>query len=289
MKKEIENLSESDVQVRQILASLNQAQAPKDFEFRLKARIANANPKAYRTNYKRRFAYALPASAFAVISAFMVINGNFSGGANQADPLAGTTQSTMIAAPLQNPSNESVAANKTETPKKYALLVGIGDVANSNNQIEKNGNGEPTLAVNPKPSEKPKNETPKALVKSTGGFSDDKTVLPVTKVFRPRGLNPDAKVLTPQDFNSEKPFSLPEILSPLGAEVVSENGKWKVKNVSPNSPAQRSGIMTDDVIETLNGQNLSDASLRGKKVELKKIGVKRGSAQVEINLQANPK
>jgi hypothetical protein len=281
MKKELENLSEQDEKICRMLASLNQVEAPKDFEFRLKARIANANPKAYRTNYKRRFAYALPASALAIISAFMVINGNLSGGANQVSSTAGTTTESSMTAPLSNPSNEFVAANQTETPERIR-------VANSNNQIERNGNDAPTVAVKPKATEKPKNETPKALIKPNDRISQDKAVK-LAVDFKPRGLNPDAKLVTPNDFNSEKPFSLPAILSPLGMEVISENGKWKVKTVIPNSPSQRSGILADDVIETLDGKILSDASLRGKKVELKKIGVKRGSAQVEINLQANPK
>lgn len=282
MKKELENLSETDDKLCQMLASLNQAQAPKDFEFRLKARIANAHPNAYRTSYKRRFAYALPASAFAVISAFMVINGNFSGGANQAAPVDVTTTESSMTAPMSISSNESITVNTTQTPEKIF-------VADSNSQIEKSGNDAPTIAVNPKPTEKPKTETPQTLIKPNGGFSEDKAVTPLIKVFRPRGLNPDANVETPKDFNAEKSFSVPELFSPLGAEVVSENGKWKVKNVSPNSPAERSGIMADDVIETLDGKKLSGASVSGKKVELKKIGVKRGSAQVEINLQANPK
>jgi hypothetical protein len=291
MKKELENLSAADEKLCRMLASLNQAQAPKDFEFRLKARIAGASPKAYRTNYKRRFAYALPASALAIISAFMVINGNFSGDAGQIGSTAAATTESSMTAPLANPSNESVAASKTEIkePEKYALSIGAGNAADSNSQTEKNKNEESSVAAIPRASEKSKNQTPKALVKPAGGFSEDKSFLPTTKVFRPRGLNPDTKVDTPKDFDRENSFSLPEILSPLGAEVVSENGKWKVKSVSPNSPAQRSGILADDVIETLDGRKLSGAALRGKKVELKKIGVKRGSAQVEINLQANPK
>jgi C-terminal processing protease CtpA/Prc len=110
-----------------------------------------------------------------------------------------------------------------------------------------------------------------------------------TFVGNPKGLNPNTKLAPPKDFNSEKPFSVKELLSQLGVEVVSENGKWKVKNVSQNSAAERSGLKADDIIETLDGKKLSGSSVRGKKIEVKKLGVKRGDAQVEINLQTNPK
>ncbi|HEX8247028.1 MAG TPA: PDZ domain-containing protein [Pyrinomonadaceae bacterium] len=289
MKKELENLTESDEKVRELLASLKQVEAPQDFEFRLKARIARANPNAYQTNYKRHFAYALPAFASVIVSTFVVLNGNFFGGAGEVNPIAETqAQQPPPAVNITQPqkfTNASIASDSSDRKAEEKILV-----ANSGSQIERSGSsGEPSSIAIGKRNEKPKNEKLKVLIKENDGFSQDKTQLGSTKVFRPRGLNPDAKVEPPKDFNSEKSFSAQELLSPLGVEVVGENGKWKVKNVSPNSAAERSGLKTDDVIETLDGQKLSGTPLRGKKIEVKKLGVKRGGAQIEINLQTNPK
>lgn len=310
MKKELENLSESDEKVRQVLASLKRVEAPKDFEFRLKARVAKASPKAYRQqltpSYKRRLAYGLPAFASVVVSTFVVLNGNFFGGANQVSSINPTAARTAFVEPHQEqqqqqnaPGGELVASSSSsdtgtsvsvgdrKEPEKSSPVV---DVSN-NSRAERNKSEEsPLTAVKP-PEEKPKDRTPRRA--STGEnevFSSDKAVTPA-KVFRPKGLNPDAPVEAPKDFNSEKTFSVQELLSPLGVEVVAaENGKWKVKSVSANSAAERSGIRTDDVIETLDGQKLSAAApLRGKKIEVKKLGVKRAGAQVEINLQTSPK
>lgn len=283
-KEELENLSDGgDEKVRQMLASLKQVEAPKDFEFRLKARIANANPKAYQTSYKRRLAFALPAFASIAVSAFVVINGNFFGGSQQVSSLPETTARPSFAQEQNQPQNEFVAAGNTIVNKAPEEIF----VGNSNAQTRKDEKAElPLTAV--KSPEKPKNEIRRPGSKDSPEGSRE-TALTIIEAKTPKGLNPNKKVETPKDFNSEKTFSVEEILSPLGVEVTLENGKWKVKNVTQNSAAERSGIKADDVVETLDGKKLSATPLRGKKIEVKKLGVKRAGAQVEINLQSNPK
>ncbi|HEX9959534.1 MAG TPA: hypothetical protein VGB00_01210 [Pyrinomonadaceae bacterium] len=283
MKKELENLTESDEKVRRMLASLTQVEAPKDFEFRLKARIAGASPKAYQTNYKRRFAYALPAFASIAVSAFVVINGNFFGGANQVSSIPETTAAESSFVRTKNPTSEFIAANTFVNNKEPEEIFS----ADSNAQIRKDEKARQPLTAFDFPA-KPKNETRKEAPGENDGFSKD-VALTSAESKLPRGLKPNAKIEAPKDFNNEKDFSVQELLSPLGVEVVSENGKWKVKGVTGNSAAERSGIKADDVIETLDGRKLSEKPLRGKKIEVKKLGVKRGNAQVEIDLQSSPK
>lgn len=282
MKKELENLTESDEKVRQMLASLTQVEAPKDFEFRLKARIASASPKAYKTSYKRRFAYALPAFASIAVSAFVVINGNFFGGASQVSSIPETPAAESSFVQAQNQPSEAVAINTFVNNEPEEAFI-----ANSNAQNRKDEKPKQSLTAFNFP-EKTKNEIRKPASKENfGGSKDVSSTSAESKL--PRGLKPNTAIEAPNDFNNEKDFSVRELLSPLGVEVTSENGKWKVKDVTRNSAAERSGIKTDDVIETLDGRKLSDKPLRGKKIEVKKLGVKRGNAQVEINLQSNPK
>jgi membrane-associated protease RseP (regulator of RpoE activity) len=281
MKKELENLSESDKKVCELLASLKQVEAPKDFEFRLKARIAGANAKAYKTNYKRRLAYALPAFASIAVSAFVVVNGNFFGGANEVSSLPETTATSGFTVAPQNPANQFIAANAAVNKETEEASATNSDFQNRKDEKPKL----PLIAVE---YSKPKKEIRQPAFKENFGGSKVEATTE-TRVLTPKGINLNVKPETPQDFNSENPISVQELLSPLGVEVVAENGKWKVKNVSQNSAAERSGIKTDDVIETLDGRKLSGAPLRGKKIEVKKLGVKRAGALVEINLQPNPK
>lgn len=286
-KEELENLSDADEKVRRMLASLKQVEAPKDFEFRLKARIASARPKAYQTSYKRRLAFALPAFASIAVSAFVVLNMNSSGNPERISSITPATALSNFAQPQNSPGEFIVAANTTvnKSPED------IPD-ADSNAQIRKDEKSELSFTAVKLP-EKPRNEIPKPASKvNRDGAGSKVRALTVIEAIGPKGinLNPNANVDTPPDFNREKSFSVQELLSPLGVEVVAaENGKWKVKNVSRNSPAERSGIKADDIIETLDGKKLSGSSVRGKKIEVKKLGVKRAGAQVEINLQTNPK
>ncbi|HEX8735499.1 MAG TPA: PDZ domain-containing protein [Pyrinomonadaceae bacterium] len=283
MKKELENLSEADEKVQKMLASLRQVEAPKDFEFRLKARIAGANPKAYRANYKRRFAYALPAFASIVVSTFVVLNMDLSGDRNRVSSLPETTAQSNFAPP-QNPPGNFIAANTSVDNEPGAVLS-----ADSSAQNRKDEKVNPTFTAVKLP-EKRKNTARDEAPKENFDGSKVESWSP-TEVRTPKGINANTNtnVAPPKDFNSEKSFSVEELLSPLGVEVVAENGTWKVKKVSQNSAAERSGLKTDDVIETLDGRKLSPMPLRGKKIEVKKLGVKRAGAQIEINLQTAPK
>jgi hypothetical protein len=282
MKKELENLSEADEKVQKMLASLKQVEAPKDFEFRLKARIAKANPKAYQTNYKRRFAYALPAFASIVVSTFVVLNMDFSGDRNRVSALPETSALSNFAP--QNSSNELIALANTNVNKSAEVIPN----ADLNAQTGKDEKPRlPSTAANF--PQKPKNENRRETQKENRGGGSLVQARTGATVFTPKGLDTNTNVAPPKDLNSEKPFTVEGLLSTLGVEVIAENGKWKVKNVSQNSTAERSGLKTDDIIETLDGRKLSSASLRDKKIEVKKLGVKRAGAQIEINLQTNPK
>lgn len=305
MKEELENLSESDARIRQMLGDdLRRVEAPKDFEFHLKARIANANPKSYSriAGYRKRFAYALPVTAVAIISTFAVINGNFFGGsATNQTPLSmssvtsgggigiqiSTPQPTVattvaFTAPPQNLPSEATTASRGESKENV--------VTNSNNESSESSTElQPSFAIiKSTSSQKSKTQPTRRFVRENEGFSRDQAVTP-PKVFTPRNLDPEKKIEIPNDFKEGKDISVEESFSTLGVETSSENGVLKVKSVRPNSQAEKLGIKADDRIETVNGQKISVSPVRGKKIELKKIGVRRGTEQVEINLQGNPK
>ncbi|MEO7673391.1 MAG: hypothetical protein ABIU09_04855 [Pyrinomonadaceae bacterium] len=77
---ETEILSSDEQNVSRLLSNLKRVDAPKDFDFHLKARIANASPADYQT--VRLFPvlkYAFPLALFLLIGGAFILNSSFSG------------------------------------------------------------------------------------------------------------------------------------------------------------------------------------------------------------------
>lgn len=287
MSEELENLSETDRKLARMLASLKQVEAPKDFGFRTKARIANANPRAYRTNYKRRFAFALTPAAFVVVSALVVINGNFSGADQASAPLSRQNALTVPAA--VSPTEAATAtpgAQQAAANEDFSGKTPESDLAAPFAQQKI----KPIYVADKQPTAN-KNPVRKFSVRDEQTFTTEPALKSASVIVQPefRGTpppQPQQQNISPEVVNQQKGLSARDVISELGAELVTENGGWKVKSVKKGSPAERAGMKADDVIETLDGQKVSDEAESGKKITVKKIGVKRGSGQVEINLQS---
>lgn len=299
MREEVENISAAtaadDKQVVRMLAGLKRVEAPKDFEFRLKARIANARPQlSRRANYKRRFAFALPASAFALITAFVAINGNFFRPSQTETPIAQSNLIPVITPAPQSenaPNSAAVAASDAfaeqhSNPSPPQMATAAAGTVQRKIPASVYGSTRPSPADN-------RAAIRRNSVKSEAGFSTDQAVKPPPVFVQPEFGNAPQNNSNPQFVNEPKKLSAREsVSSGLGVELeVGDGGAWTVKSVKPNSAAERAGVKANDVIETLDGQKISgDQPVPpGKKLSVKKIGVKRGAAQVEINLQGNPK
>ncbi len=80
---EDEILSVGDVKIQQMIKNLHRVDAPKDFDFRLKARIANAKSTDFQPRFLPVLRYVLPLSVVVLIFTFVIINGIYFGGNNQ--------------------------------------------------------------------------------------------------------------------------------------------------------------------------------------------------------------
>ncbi|MFN2391126.1 MAG: PDZ domain-containing protein, partial [Pyrinomonadaceae bacterium] len=100
----------------------------------------------------------------------------------------------------------------------------------------------------------------------------------------PKGLGSNKKIEPPIATDNANSLKVEQVLSELGMEIVSENGNRKVKSITQNGTAERSGIMIGDVIESIDGKKLSNEPIRGKTIGIKKINVMRNGAKKEISL-----
>lgn len=273
--EETEILSRDDAHVRELLGSLERVEAPKDFDFKLKARIKNAEPDDYKPRLFPVLRYAAPLGLAIIILAVIVVNGLYSVDNNSVQ---------VAEINIQNPS-ANVNLPDNVQPKEEFIAESNPQTANAE-AVNSARQEAPVFGANTELTEKskgPKIQNP-ALEDNNGGFKDS-ALTPTNKRLFPPGLNPDKKVDIPKDFtdlNSKTPVR--DILSVIGIEASFSNNKWKVDAVKQNSRAERSGVKVNDIIEAIDENKISTETISTKNVN-GKLTVVRAGEKLEIKLQ----
>ena len=272
--------SGEQTRVWQMIDGLRRVDAPNDFDFRVKAKIANAKPADFQPRFFPVLRYVLPLSLIVLVFGLLAFNTSFFFGSNDASQVAGVdtppTPEREISPVNSFSSNQIAAANTTD--ETTAL-----NIVNANVEVTENNQEEKIAAVKLLP--KPRPNAPKNnVVNKFDGGSRDSTVSEGTVQF-PLNLDPNQTVKTSPNGNNSNSVSVEEILNLLGVEVIKEGGNLKVKAVRENSSAERSDVKVGDVIEAINGVKLSAEPLRAKRIEVKKLTVARGAEKIVIVLQ----
>src|SRR5215213_7574369 len=76
-QNETEILSADEQKLREMCLSLKKVDAPKDFYFKVKARIAGAKPSDFQPRFGFAFRYGLPALALILVLGLVAYNGGF--------------------------------------------------------------------------------------------------------------------------------------------------------------------------------------------------------------------
>ena len=245
-----EILSGEEEKIRQMLGDLKRVDAPNDFDFRLKASIAAAEPRAFQPRLFRVLRIAAPLGLAIAVLAFFVISGLFTVDNETIAPIADSAPNPVENVPINAPT------------------------ANSENFVANLSNVE-TFPL------EPKNERRDA--QTTGGSRDSASTNP--NGIRPLGFNSNKTNVAPNDFRNPNPFSVKESLSALGIEANFSGNGWRVQSVKPNSIAERSEIKPNDIIEAIDDTKISTETIRTNSISGKKITVVRDGKKFEIVLQ----
>jgi membrane-associated protease RseP (regulator of RpoE activity) len=268
----------------EMLGGLNRVEAPKDFDFQLKAKIARAKPGDYQqTGFFPALRYVLPLSAVLVLLSIFALSGLYFVGNNSVPSVAVTE--------TPNPSvNTALRENSFVDPNEVANInpSPIEELPVNNSAIKQPEipNKKPEVAQSNKEGgskdfsdEKPKLITPKE--KDTGTISRD-IAGTNPKVWTPQGINPNQKPETIVNPNVAT-TDLNGLLEITGIKTESA----KVISVGKNSLAERSGVRVGDVIEAINGKEVIGDSLKVKTSDVKTLIVLRNGERKEIVLQIN--
>lgn len=261
---EREALDAENGKVAEVLNSLPRVEAPANFEFGVKARIAAgaARPRATLVPFLKLVA---PLSLVLLVAAFVIFYGALP--ADQNTP----------------PVAEVVPVEEIREP---APLQDPGMQASGPQVVDQIGDEFATASTRSNDSGRVKRTDRSASNATRREGSVDMGLKDETKnVILPPGF--ESNVRRNQNSNSPRGVDVPvrEILEMLGIKAEFANGGWTVRSTVENSTAHRSGVHTNDVIEAIDGQSLAEATKLTDGFQGKSLRVRRDGKQIRLDLR----
>lgn len=277
---ECRKTSDEQTRVWLMIDEMLRVHAPSDFDFRVKARIAQGKPAASAPkSFVPVLRYALPLGLAILVLGIFAFNANIFFGDDPAVEIVENVSPAPTAAtsPALNFSNvESAAApNDSSLPQNTVVAANVKPAA-----------------VQPETEFAAVQSTRKILTESRRRTPaseadirsrDIAVTQPDSELLLPRGINPNRN--TPiSPVNNSGSITDIQILDFIGIEAVSDKSGKRVKAVKSNSLAERSGVKIGDLIEAIDDQSIGGESVRMKTSEAKKLTVTRDAKRIEIVL-----
>ncbi len=278
---EDEILTVGDVKIQQMIKNLQRVDAPKDFDFRLKARIANTKSTDFQPRFLPVLRYILPLSVVVLIFTFVIINGVYFAGNNQT---VADVQPIPVETKIAPTNNSQISPPEVaKIPVEPVPVENVADVIQPEVRVKEKEiiSVEGNKFVVVKSPKKAQTELPKTRNEDKGGGSITSS-FPKAIVINPPGIPLNDPIESSPNNENKNDIITKQMLLPLGIEIVSENGNRRVKSVKKESVAARSGVEVGDLVEAIDGEKVSGDAVRGKKLEGKQITVLRGTEKVEI-------
>jgi len=224
--------------VSNLLGKLKRVDAPGDFDFRVRARIAAGRPVEKSVSWMpASVRYAVPLALFLFVGGYFAFNAAYS--TNTVDaPVVALTPTESIA-PLALAESPQVLPAVPESPRMGTIpeRPDVASLETSNRILRSTARG----VSNPKPR----------VERPVGGGSYDSAVRQSSSIS-PTGNNLNAQM--PANAKLPVPTNQISALGSMGIKAVSAGTLWTVQSVS--GAAARAGVRAGDVIESVNGGNL---------------------------------
>lgn len=256
-----------DEPVSGLLSGLKRVEAPNDFDFRVKARIADSNPTKKAASWlPASVRYAVPLGLLLMVGGYFAFNTIYP--PNNIDvPVVAEVQPANIAPINDTPSNDVVLPSN--------LLASENPVVKP---PELENSVIPKDAEKRLPSSDPKTTSP-------GGGSFDEAIRKSRQIL-PRGFDPNPKTpVNAKDFDRNFQIPAKDVLAFIGIQAAFTGAGWKAGSVAPGSIAERSGVKAGDLIEAVNDQALAEKTSFGNKFTGKSLRVRRDGQSIKIELK----
>lgn len=255
--------------IAQILGDLRRVEAPSDFEFRLKARIANAKPSESRpASLFPVLKYAVPLALLLFVTAGVILNSTYNRPVDNGAVAA-------IDAPAPEPEKQVSTEAEPAGNSLNSILADGRDQGTAERPKTPAVPGGPVR--NPEVATGPRSEGPRVRI-FTGG-NDRLPRVPKEFTVTP---NPS---LTNTNQASAKSDDVRQALSSIGVAVELEGGAWQVRSVGPGRGSEL-GVRPGDRVEAIDGQRINADTAFRDGFRLTTMTVRRDG--VELELRAKP-
>lgn len=252
-----DNKFENDIS--RMLGSLKQIDPPRDFDVRVRARIAQGRPSTGRSWLA---ATASVAAAVLVLSA--------AGYFGFRTYYSATPALQAIVVPMPVEPNVGKPSSNVDLPAAAEPM---------RNTVPSTQPSTGDAIPGPRP---PEIVRPKAQDKEQGGGSIDFSSKEGKRIL-PRGFNANPKLNANANSFQQGSVAVNDVLKQLGLDASSDDTGWRVRSVS--GQAERSGLKAGDVVEAIDERSLvKKVSLSGT-VTGKTLRVRRDGKMVEIALR----
>lgn len=257
-----EILSADDEKLRGMCANLKRVSAPKNFDMRVKARIAAHQTQPAKSPFFGFLKVAAPLALLMVVLGVVVSTNLNSVGeltSSQVSASYAETAKLQESLPMQDEIvSPSVARNsgpnanaEIETPRTVNVNMDQAVASRDNSSLGK---------IFGTPKSDPINS-------NVGGSRDSASRQ--SRVINPLGFNQlNPTVQTPSENDRADMANIISFLKFYGINAISSGSSLKVQSIDRNSQAERSDILPNDIIEAVNGINLN---------EIKKININNGT------------
>ncbi len=264
-----ENLSEfgpDEEKISRLLSAMKRVEAPKDFDFKVRARIAAGRP-AERPAFgiPALVRYAVPLILLILIGVYFGFNA-FYPNKNIGVPEVADSKPPMVVPQAAPPSNE------------IAVVAPAPSVASSPDRAAVKKTEMPNITVAETPLKKSI-----AINKPAGESYVEGSRQPT--ILLPRDVNANSRpAANTKSMDPPMQSRAGQMFSLFGISGTLEKGGWRVSSVGPDTLAGRSGVKAGDVIEAINNQSVDKVTFNGK-FDGQSLRVRRGSETIQIKLK----
>ncbi len=259
---------QGEEKISRLLSSLPRVEAPGDFGFRVKARIADGKPVQERPMWM-----PLAVKAAMPLVLILFVGGYFAFTTFYTEPGSAdiaAVESVQPAAVTEVPA-ERAADIPAEIEPANPPVVLARDIP----ETRPAASAPVRTASARTPARTPTRRSVDTADSNRGGGSFD------AAATQPRKLSPNEDVANAAE-TAAKGQPAGEVLTRIGINArFSENG-WKAESVSPNTAASKAGVKAGDIIHSVDGQTMTDLRSVAKPATGKKIQVLRDGKIVDI-------